>query len=97
MTQLFDLPARTAGAIVAVSDDHDVVHAARLVDIGRGELEPVHPVCDALIVPTRTSDEITCEICLIRLRPDSFTKAHRRARRVVAGWLRRPASAHPRS
>lgn len=96
MTQTFEPPARTAGAIVSVRDRHaatgdhgedGAVHAARLVDIGRGELEPVLPVCDALITPARTDDPVTCEICLIRLRPDAFTKAARRVRHLVHGWL----------
>lgn len=96
MTQLFEPPARTLGAIVAVRDDRPgtgggsgAVHAARLVDIGRGEFEPVLPVCDALINPTRTASPLTCEVCLIRLRPDLFAKATRRAHVIVRGWFHR--------
>lgn len=90
MVQVFEQPARTPGAIVAVRDESPgadgTVHAARLVDIGRGGLEPVLPVCATLISPVpAAADPVSCEICLIRLRPDLFTKATQWVRRIVRG------------
>ncbi|MQA84034.1 MAG: hypothetical protein GEV03_05215 [Streptosporangiales bacterium] len=90
MAQVLQPPHRTIRTLVPVRDDGpesrgDTVHAARLVDVGNGELRPVLPVCDELIVAVPADGPVTCEICRIRLRPDTFTKVVR----LVLGVVRR--------
>lgn len=89
VTQVYETWARTAGTIISVRGEgpgwDGTVHAARLIDLGNGDVQPILPVCEALIVPVPADEPTTCEICLIRLRPDSLTKAARHLR----GLLRR--------
>ncbi|MQA96644.1 MAG: hypothetical protein GEV11_19090 [Streptosporangiales bacterium] len=84
--------AHAAGAVVNVraGDVRGDVHAAFLIDVGGGRLEPVLTLCEEMADPAPVAGEVNCLVCQVRLPRPSPTERRVRgaARRVLEGRRR---------